>query len=264
MTLWPALGTVAIASVIMMAALWVAQKRTRDAGVVDVGWAFGIGAAAVFYAIVADGHPARKWIVGALAGLWGVRLATYLLFDRVLKGPEDGRYQTLREQWGGAFDRNIFWFFQAQAVLVIALSVPFYILASDPSANLSPLLFAGAAVWLIGIVGESIADRQLARFKRREGSKGRVCREGLWAWSRHPNYFFEWLVWLGVAIAALPSPNGWVALAAPAMMLLFILKITGIPPTEARSLQSRGDAYRAYQREVSAFLPLPPKKEGSP
>lgn len=264
MSLWPALAIVAIATSLLMAALWVIQRRIRDAGVVDVGWAFSIGAAAVFYAIVTDGHPARRWIVGALAGAWGLRLAGYLLFDRVLRGPEDGRYQDLRERWGDRFDRNIFWFFQAQAVLVVALSVPFHILAADPGANLSPLLFAGAALWLLGIAGETIADRQLARFKRRPGSKGAVCREGLWAYSRHPNYFFEWIVWLGVAVAALPSPNGWIALAAPAMMLLFILKITGIPPTEARSLRSRGEAYRAYQREVSPFLPLPPRKEPAP
>lgn len=252
--LWLGIGAAGI-----MLLLWIVQLRTRDAGIVDVGWAACLGAAAAFCALTGEGDPARRLIIGVMGGLWGARLATHLLFDRVLKGPEDGRYQMMRESLGRRINPVLLVFFQAQALLVVGLSAPFVLASGDARPGPTPLDWAGLSVWIIGLCGEAIADRQLKVFKRNPATTGQVCAIGLWKYSRHPNYFFEWLMWVGYATVAAAAPAGWLAWTAPALILLFVLKVTGIPPTEARALRSRGDAYRQYQRTTSAFVPWIPK-----
>jgi len=248
------------AAMVLMIILWTIQLRTKNAGVVDAGWAGGLGAAAVFVALAGDGDPYRRIIVGAIGGIWGFRLCFHLLRDRIIGEPEEGRYQKLRSDWGEKANRNLFLFFEAQAILVAILAVPFAFAATSNAEFPAIWDIIAPVVWIVGIVGESVADMQLYRFKRRSGTKGQVCKDGLWRYSRHPNYFFEWLMWLAYGLLALSAPLGWIALFAPALMLFLILKVTGIPPTEQRAVESRGDAYREYQRTTSAFVPLPPKK----
>jgi len=113
----------------------------------------------------------------------------------------------------------------------------------------------GFLLWVIAICGESLADRQLDAFKANPANRGKVCESGLWYYSRHPNYFFEWLIWVAFFLFALPAPWGWATIVAPALMLFFLLRVTGIPYTEQQSLRSRGAAYRQYQRSTSAFVP---------
>ena len=124
---------------------------------------------------------------------------------------------------------------------------------------MAPIEWAGAVVWAIGLIGEAAADAQLARFKANPANRGRTCRDGLWRYSRHPNYFFEWTIWVGFFIVALGSPFGWATLVAPSLMLYILLYVTGIPAAEAASLRSRGDEFREYQRTTSAFVPWPPR-----
>jgi steroid 5-alpha reductase family enzyme len=254
---------IAAAAALLMFVLWGVQILTRDAGIVDVGWAGGLGAAAVFCAITGEGDLTRRLIIGLMGGIWGFRLAAHLLFDRVLAGPEDGRYQMMRERFGPRVNPIFLAFFQAQALLVVILSAPFVLAARDPRPAPGILDLVGPAIWLIGLVGETIADAQLKRFKRRPDSRGKVCTVGLWRYSRHPNYFFEWLMWIGYAVVATLAPWGLLAWTAPALILLFVLKLTGIPPTEARALRSRGEAYRQYQRTTSAFFPWFPRQAGT-
>jgi len=125
-------------------------------------------------------------------------------------------------------------------------------------ADLGPTQIAGACVWAIAIAGEALADAQLARFKRRANHK-EVCRDGLWNYSRHPNYFFEWLVWIAWSLFAMPAHWGLLAWSAPALMLFFLLRITGIPATEQQSLRTKGEAYAEYQRTTSPFIPWFPR-----
>ena len=115
----------------------------------------------------------------------------------------------------------------------------------------------------MALAGEALADRPLEWFKKDPKNRGRVCQVGLWRYSRHPNYFFEWLAWMAFALFALPSPLGFLSLACPALMLWFLLKVTGIPATEAQALRSKGEAYREYQQSTSAFFPWRPKSPGS-
>jgi steroid 5-alpha reductase family enzyme len=128
----------------------------------------------------------------------------------------------------------------------------------NPAAAIRPLEWLGLAIWIAGLAGESVADRQLARFKADAQNRGRVCEAGLWRYSRHPNYFFEWTIWVAYATFALASPPwGYAALAMPALMLHFLFNVTGVRATEAQALRSKGEAYREYQRRTSAFVPLP-------
>ncbi len=249
--------------VVVMFSLWLIQMRTRDAGIVDVGWSALLGILAIWYALAVDGSAPRRVLVASLAAVWSFRLAGYLLIDRVMSNEEDGRYQTIRNNWSSNLQTFFFFFFQTQGMLDWLLAFVFLIAMQNPATGLTWTDYAATCVWMIAVVGESISDRQLQRFRKRPDNKGKVCRVGLWRYSRHPNYFFEWLHWWTYVLFAIGSPYGWATLAAPALMLFLILKVTGIPPTEARALESRGAAYRDYQRKTSAFIPWFPKESES-
>lgn len=245
----------------MMMLLWIIHLLIRNAAIVDVGWAAGLGLLAAYYAYSAPGYAPRKYLIATMAGIWSIRLASYLLFARVLGHPEEGRYVQLRAEWKTALPLRFFFFFQFQALLDLVLSLPFLLACLDTRFGIGNFEKIGAFIWLIGMFGESIADAQLNRFKQNPANKGTTCRAGLWKYSRHPNYFFEWTIWVGYAIFALASPYGWLGLIAPALILYFLLGLTGIPATEAQALRSRGDEYRAYQRSTSAFIPWPKKEQ---
>ena len=251
------------AMALAMTALYLVERRTRNAGWVDVGWTFGVALAAGFYAWFGYGDPGRRVLLAALAGLWGLRLGLYLLV-RVASEPEDGRYQMLRRGLGDRTALGFFVFFQIQAFWVVMFAAPFLPVAFHKAPLLAWWDVAAICVWLVSVGGESLADAQLARFRAKPESRGRTCREGLWRYSRHPNYFFEWLHWFTYILLAIGSPYFWVTLAGPVLMFVFLYKVTGIPYTEKRSLESRGEDYRSYQRTTSAFIPWFPKKEQTP
>jgi steroid 5-alpha reductase family enzyme len=245
----------------MMSLLWIIHLLIRNAALVDVGWAAGLGILALYYALAAPGYPARKWVIASMAGFWGLRLAAYLLLTRVAGHPEEGRYVQLRKEWKNNLALRFLFFFEFQALLVAVLSVPFLIACLDTRASLGIPEKVAAGLWLAGMIGEAVADQQLNAFKKNPENYGKTYRGGLWRYSRHPNYFFEWLIWVSYAIFAFSSPWGWVGLLSPALILYFLLGTTGIAATEAQALRTRGTEYRAYQRTTSTFVPWFPKKE---
>jgi steroid 5-alpha reductase family enzyme len=201
--------------------------------------------------------------MGAVAAAWALRLAAYIV-RRHRGAAEDGRYQEIRARYRERAHRFFFWFYQAQGLLASLLSLPFLLIAFDLRPEFGALEISGYALSVTALVLESVADRQLARHRRDPAMRGTTCRAGLWRYSRHPNYFFEWLVWVGFAIAAVGAPYGIAALASPLLMLYLVLRVTGIPPVEERAIRSRGDEYRRYQRSTSAFVPWFPREEASP
>ncbi len=240
---------------VALALLWVRQLRTRNATSVDVAWSAGLAFLAVMYPWFAEGDLIRRALVGTLGAAWALRLAWYLLTDRVLRATaEDGRYRAIREHFGSRANLFLFFFYQGQAAVAVLFSLP--MLAAMTGGPLDGWAVAGVIVWLVAVAGETVADRQLARFRRDPTNRGQVCRAGLWLYSRHPNYFFEWVHWLAYVLISHGALLTWIG---PVGMLLFLFRLTGIPYTEKQALKSRGDRYLEYQRTTSVFFPWFPR-----
>jgi steroid 5-alpha reductase family enzyme len=240
--------------------LWLIHLRTGNAAIVDAGWAGGLAILGILFAVLAGGYWLRSAIIATMAGIWGFRLAIYLLTTRIIGHPEEGRYQELRRQWKTNLSLKFLVFFEFQALLCVVLSVPFLIASRNPKPGISSLEWVAVALWTLAMAGEAFADAQLSRFKSDPSNKGRTCQAGLWRYSRHPNYFFEWLIWMAFALFALASPGGYWGLLSPALILYFVLRVTGIPATEAQAVRTRGEEYRRYQQTTSAFVPWFPKE----
>ena len=256
---------VSLGLAIAMAIAWLVQRCTGNAGWVDAVWSFALGAAGAAYALCplrGQMPTARQWLVAVLVAAWSLRLGLHIA-GRTAHGAEDGRYAQFRRDWGLAFQRRMFWFLQIQAVAAAVLAVSVLLAARNPRP-LSWFDVITLAVLLIAIVGEAVADRQLCGFRADPANRGEVCATGLWGWSRHPNYFFEWLGWVAYPLLAIDPlggyPWGWLALSAPVFMYRLLVHVSGVPPLEQQMLRSRGQAYRDYQARVSRFIPLPPAR----
>ena len=258
---WGVLGLNLGALVALMTAGWLTSLPTRNVTVVDSLWGLGFVVVAWLTFALADGAPARRWLIAALTTLWGLRLCAYLSYRNWGKG-EDRRYGTWREASGESFWIvslfKVFWL-QAIFLWVIALVVQLPQMAAQP-ARLTAWDWVGAAIWLAGFAFESVADWQLYRFKADPGNRGKVMDRGLWRYSRHPNYFGESLVWWGMSAIALAVPGGAWTLISPAIITLVLLKMTGVPLTERTTMETR-PGYRDYIRRTSTFVPWPPKKD---
>jgi steroid 5-alpha reductase family enzyme len=244
-------------SAIAMAGVWYFSMRVRNVGYVDVAWAGLMAVAALLAGALSDGATLPRTLTALAGAAWGARLCIHLL-HRVMHEEEDGRYRALRERWNGSPAR-FFVFFQAQAVVVALFALPFAAAAGNPTGVATPWIILAILVWLAAVGGEALADAQLADHRADPANRGKTCRRGLWAWSRHPNYFFEWLHWFTYVLLAVGAPHAWLSWLGPIVMLAFLYRVSGIPWTEQNALRSRGEDYARYQREVSAFLPLPPR-----
>jgi len=239
-----------------MVLVWLWAYKIKNAGVVDIFWSYNFPVIAVILLLLAPGFETRKLLICAMVIIAGCRLGTHLAI-RIVKhlGEEEGRYQQLRKEWGPNAERKFFFFFQFQAISNVVLAVPFFIITLNTNNELSPFEYVGAGLWLISVLGEAIADAQLAAFKKDANNKGKVCDKGLWGYSRHPNYFFEWLMWTSYFVFAMGAPYGLLAIISPVIILYLLLKVTGIPATEAQSLRSKGEAFKLYQQKTSVFIP---------
>lgn len=249
----------------VMAVAWAIAIKSGRSGWIDVIWSFALGGAGFAAALMPLGDAsdlaARQWLVAAMAVLWALRLGGHILM-RTLGGGDDPRYAHLRKEWGDAAPRRLFWFLQIQAAAAFLLTLSIAAAAHNPGSELGLSDLFGVALLVVAVVGEGLADRQLKQFRSNPANKSEVCDVGLWAISRHPNYFFQWLGWVAYAVIAVEFtgdyPWGWAALAGPAFMYWLLVYASGIPPLEEHMLRSRGDKFRAYQERVNAFWPGPP------
>ncbi len=237
---------------------WLIQLRTLNAGLVDAIWAWTLGGLAAFYAAVGSAPEGTRTLLGLMGGLWGLRLGTHL-WRRNYGKPEDFRYAQFRKDWGAGANAKMFWFFQFQNLFTLLLSASAFIaIAYRPDAPSSLAILGAGLIWLISVVGEALADSQMEAFRANPANKGRVCRDGLWRWSRHPNYFFECLHWVAYLPLALGAPWGWTAIAAPMVMAFLVTRLSGMPILEAE-MARRKPGYADYIRNTSALIPWPPK-----
>ncbi len=249
----------------VMCFAWLLQRKTGQSGWIDATWSFAIGASGAFLALTPLRGAAtgpRQYLVAAFAVAGALRLGLHIV-SRSVNAGEDPRYHALAVEWGDDFPRRLFWFLQIQAACAFLLSLAVFLAARNPAAFPAPTDYLGALVLVAAIAGEAWSDATLARFRARRGPGKSVCMDGPWAWSRHPNYFFQWLSWMGFAILAMDFtggwPLGWLALLAPAFIYWLLAHVSGVPPLEKHMLASRGGAFRAYQARVNAFFPWPPK-----
>ncbi len=248
-----------LAMVAVMAGLWALQLRVRNASIADVGWCLGLMGVVLWYATQATGEVERKMLVTILAVLYAGRLGFYILLNRVIGKQEDARYRRLREEWGSSEAIRMFGYFQLQALAVAAFSLPFLALIQNPRPSFALTELAGLLIWLVAVTAEALADWQLARFRASPWNHDRVCREGLWYFSRHPNYFFEWVHWWAYVVMAIGAPGWLLTWIGPVAMGWALLKVTGIPLAEAQALRARGEDYRQYQLTTNSFVPWFPR-----
>lgn len=238
---------------------WLLQRRTGNAGLVDAVWAWTLGSLAILCAVFGDAPPALRALLALMGGAWGLRLGTHL-WRRNYGHPEDFRYAELRARWGPRTQSRMFWFFQFQNLFTLALAASAFMpVAWRDTPPAGAAIALAIALWLVALAGEAVADAQMARFRAHPANRGRVCREGLWRYSRHPNYFFECLHWAAYVPLALGAPQGWAALAAPIVMAVLLLRFSGVPLLEAEMVRRR-PAYADYIRTTSVLIPWFPKK----
>jgi steroid 5-alpha reductase family enzyme len=258
---WVLLGVGTLVVAAIMFALWRLGIRNHNFSYVDIGWSGNFAVLAVLYAALAPGYLPRRVLIASMFAAHGVRLGWHLA-KRIIGEPEEGRYTQLRKEWGqgGNLNLKFLGFFEFQAALNVFLTLPLLLACFNRTPQFHPLELAGAALFVVGLLGETVADAQLAAFKRKPANKGGVCDVGLWRYSRHPNYFFEWLIWIAYAVFAAASPHGWIAMAMPVLMLHFLINVTGIKATEEQALRTKGERYRLYQARTSGFVPWFPKR----
>ncbi|MDP4594926.1 MAG: DUF1295 domain-containing protein [Beijerinckiaceae bacterium] len=247
-----------------MTLAWIVQQRSGQSGWVDVCWTFctGIaGAAAALGALFIHPDALRPLIVALFAGVWSLRLGMHII-GRTRGAGDDPRYAKMRADWGDDAPRRMFVLLQVQALVSVPLVLAIVLAAWNVERPLGFQDAFAALVLVLAITGEGIADAQLRRFAKNPANHGQICKTGLWRWSRHPNYFFEWLVWLAYPIFAinLDLSYGWglLTLGAPVCMYWLLTRVSGVPLLEDHMVRKHGDRYRDYQSTTSAFFPMPP------
>jgi steroid 5-alpha reductase family enzyme len=240
------------------AAYQIARKLKLMA-IVDTIWTAGLGISALVYHTVAGLESIRSWAVLLVIFLWSFRLSFHLFKDRVFTGHEDPRYRALAEHWGTKSARNFYFLFLAQIIFIALFLFPVSIAMHNPQPVWTWTDTLAVLIGISSMSGEWIADRQLAAFRANPKNKGGVCKDRLWRYSRHPNYFFEWLHWFAYLAFAVGSSSVGFALVGPIAMFIFLRFLTGVPYAEMSSLKSRGVAYRQYQSSTNAFFPWIPR-----
>jgi steroid 5-alpha reductase family enzyme len=241
-------------AVLGFAGVWLLSVRKHNYGFVDAAWSLSIAVLAVIYTLLGHGYAVPALVFTTIGVAWSLRLGLYILIRVWRQHPEeDARYRNLREKWRGP--GSFLLFFELQALIAVLFSLPFAMAALSRRPSFGWWELSGLALALCATAGEATADWQARRFKRNPANKAAVVNVGLWRYSRHPNYFFESLVWWGFFIATLGFPYGWLTVVCPLLMLHILLNVTGIPLTEKHSLETRGEAYRQYQRTTSRFIP---------
>ncbi|RZJ45010.1 MAG: DUF1295 domain-containing protein [Brevundimonas sp.] len=260
-------GASALLLVAVMSLAWFVQWRTGQGAWVDACWTFGIGLAGLLVALwpFVVGHiDFRQGAVAGLIALWSLRLGGHLV-ERALKGQPDERYEGLKREWGAKAQPRLFGFLMLQAGAGALLVGSLLVAARNPSPGPTLQDLLGVLIMLVAMGGEATADRQLAVFKANPENKGKICDTGLWAWSRHPNYFFEWLGWCAWPVMAINLsgdwPWGWLALSAPIYMYWLLTRVSGVPPLEAHMKKTRPEAFAAYAARTSLFFPRPPRAD---
>ena len=250
--LYPALVVFLYMNLVFIIALAI-----KDNSIVDIAWGIGFICVTWVTFFLSEGIPMRAILMTTLVTVWGVRLAIHVGL-RNLGKPEDFRYANWRQKWGKWFvPRSYLQIFLLQGILLLIISYPVLLVNQSDSTGLTALDLIGVLLWCVGFLFESVSDYQLVRFKSNPENKSKIMTGGLWRYSRHPNYFGEALLWWGIYVIALSVPSGWTAVISPVLITFLLLRVSGVTMLEKKYVGN--DAYAAYVRKTSAFIPRPPK-----
>ena len=256
------MGITIAAMSVWMLLLWLLSVARHDASIVDIFWGLSFILIGAIGCGVGHGFPARKALIGTLTAIWGLRLAIHIFVRNRGKG-EDFRYRAMRKRYGARFPiASLFVVFGLQGLLAWIISAPLQAATSSPEpSHLTALDFVGAAIWAVGFLFESVGDWQLARFKSNPSNKGKVMDQGLWKYTRHPNYFGDALLWWGFFLIAACTAGtaGLFTAVGPALMTFLLMKISGAALLEKTLVKTKPE-YRDYIARTGAFFPWPPKR----
>ncbi|MGI8622617.1 MAG: DUF1295 domain-containing protein [Solirubrobacteraceae bacterium] len=241
----------------LLLATFALSLPLRDVSIVDVAWGLAFVDAAWVSAAIGDGDGARSALAVVLVSVWGLRLAVYIAYRKASHPGEDPRYGQMRERHGARFGLvSLFTVFGFQALVAWLVSLPLQGAAASTDDGLGPLAYVGAALWLVGMVFEAGGDLQMQRFKADPGNQGKVMDRGLWRYTRHPNYFGDFMVWWGLFAIALDG-GAWWSVVSPLIMTLLLTRVSGKDLLE-KSMSKRA-GYEEYVEQTSGFFPLPPR-----
>lgn len=239
---------------IIFLAGWIAQLKANAGWISDLLWAVSFPLQCYIYSFACDGYAGRKIVVLFLMILWGARMSVYLI-KRNMHQQLDNRYFKVKGLSPKNKNFKILLIFIFQGFISTLVAYPFYIIGQNPNTRFSSGEYIGIGLLLISIILQSISDHQLQTFRSDIKNENKVLRTGLWKYSRHPNYFFEWMVWVSLCIIAINGPYGIAAIISPAIMLHLLLNVTGILIAEEQIVAAKGKDYRIYQMTTSSFVP---------
>jgi steroid 5-alpha reductase family enzyme len=250
----------ALAIAVLMVGTWLVSLALRNASIVDIVWGLGFVVVAWVVRLGIDGgDDARRWILVAMATVWGLRLAGYLAWRNTGHG-EDYRYRAMRKRWGSRFGIvSLGTVFVFQGLMMWIVSLPLQLGQVRDTPDVGALAYVGIAVWIIGLTFETVGDAQLAAFKADPANAGTVMDRGLWRYTRHPNYFGDACVWWGIALVAAETGIGAWGLLGAALMTVLLRRVSGVTLLE-KSLVKRREGYVEYVARTSPFVPRPPKR----
>jgi steroid 5-alpha reductase family enzyme len=252
------LGAAALAIIILMTITWIISLIITDASIVDIVWGFGFVVATWTGRFVADGNDARINLLTALVTIWGLRLASYLAWRNLGKG-EDFRYQLMRKHWSGNFAiKSLYRVFGFQGLLMFIVVTPVLLAMTPTEPDIGIIAVVGVALWGVGFFFETVGDVQLARFKANPDNAGKVMDQGLWRYTRHPNYFGDFCVWWGIFLVAVETGDAAAGIIGPIVMSVLLTRVSGVPMLE-RGMTKRRPGYEDYVARTSSFFPRPPR-----
>lgn len=252
----------AICVFLYMSLIFIAACIKRDNSIVDIAWGTGFIIVAMLTFFLKAEFAIRHILVTALIFIWGLRLALHIGIRNKGRG-EDFRYAKWRKDWGKWFYiRSFLQIYMLQGLLLLLIAYPVILINHTEETGIVLLDILGLIIWLLGFFFEAGGDYQLSKFKRKTENKGKIMTQGLWRYTRHPNYFGETSMWWGIFLIALSVRNGWTAIVSPLVITFLLIKVSGITMLEKKYVGN--PEFERYAERTSAFFPWFPKKKQNP
>jgi len=246
----------AIAVFVYMSMFWAVSQKINKIAIIDIAWAFGFSLITVISIVLNFPPNGAIWIISIPVFIWSLRLGTYV-FIRNKGKPEDWRYEEIKSKWDNPKLSSFFGVFMFQGVLMLFIAYPIIINNLLKPVTLGILSYIGIIVWISGFIFESIADYQLRKFVKTK-KPGQIMKMGLWKYSRHPNYFGESVMWVGISLIGFSSSGDIIVFGSPILLTFLLLFVSGVPYIERRYESNK--EFQNYKKKTSMFFPLPPKK----